>query len=81
MLAIERGAWRDTSTDFAVSFAQDELRYYWRREPFQEPARETLTFRNTRDQTAYPWAVPTASRTARTPRMIGDVFIEALQLG
>lgn len=58
VLAIERGAWRDTSTDFAVSFAQDELRYYWRRELFQEPARETLTFRNTRDQTALPMGRP-----------------------
>ena len=28
VLAIERGGWRDTSTDFAVTFAQDELRYY-----------------------------------------------------
>jgi gluconate 2-dehydrogenase alpha chain len=27
VLAIERGDWRDTSTDFAVTFAQDELRY------------------------------------------------------
>jgi len=26
VVAIERGGWRDTSTDFAVTFAQDELR-------------------------------------------------------
>ena len=54
VLAIERGGWRDTSTDFAVSFAQDELRYYWRRALFEEPARETLTFRNDPSETALP---------------------------
>ena len=51
---IERGGWRDTSTDFAVTFAQDELRYYWRHALFEEPARETLTFRNSAGQTALP---------------------------
>jgi gluconate 2-dehydrogenase alpha chain len=54
VLALERGSWRDTPTDFAVTFIQDELRYYWRRELFQEPARETLTFRNNTSQTALP---------------------------
>ncbi len=54
VLALERGQWRDTPTDFATTFAQDELRYYWRRELFQEPARETVTFRNDRDQKALP---------------------------
>ena len=37
-VALERGGWRDTSTDFAVTFAQDELRYMWRGHLFQEPA-------------------------------------------
>jgi gluconate 2-dehydrogenase alpha chain len=54
VVALERGGWRDTSTDFAATYAQDELRYYWRHALFQEPARETLTFRNTREQTALP---------------------------
>ncbi len=54
VLALERGPWRDTPTDFATTFAQDELRYYWRHELFQEPARETLTFRNKPGQTALP---------------------------
>jgi gluconate 2-dehydrogenase alpha chain len=54
VLALERVAWRDTPTDFAVTFAQDELRYMWRRSLFQEPARQTLTFRNSMDQTALP---------------------------
>ncbi len=54
VLALERGGWRDTTTDFATTFIQDELRYYYRYELFQEPARETLTFRNTTNETALP---------------------------
>jgi gluconate 2-dehydrogenase alpha chain len=54
VVAIERGGWRDTSTDFAVTFAQDELRYYWRQALFEETRRETLTFRNSTSQTALP---------------------------
>jgi gluconate 2-dehydrogenase alpha chain len=54
VLALERGGWRDTTTDFATTFIQDELRYYYRRELFQEPARETLTFRNNGNETALP---------------------------
>jgi gluconate 2-dehydrogenase alpha chain len=54
VLALERGGWRDTSTDFAVTFAQDELRYFWRRALFQEPAQQTVTFRNAVQQTALP---------------------------
>ena len=38
VLALERGPWRDTSKDFATTFAQDELRYYWRHGMFQETA-------------------------------------------
>lgn len=54
VLALERGQWRDTPRDFAVTFAQDELRYYWRQALFQSPAHETLTVRNTVSQTALP---------------------------
>jgi gluconate 2-dehydrogenase alpha chain len=54
VLAIERGGWRDTTTDFATTFIQDELRYYYRYELFQEPVRETLTFRNSTSETALP---------------------------
>ncbi|MFO1340997.1 MAG: GMC family oxidoreductase [Burkholderiaceae bacterium] len=54
VLALERGAWRDTPTDFATTFAQDELRYYWRHALFQPPAHETLTVRNNASQTALP---------------------------
>lgn len=54
VLALERGPWRDTPTDYATTFAQDELRYYWRHGMFQETAQETLTFRNNSAQTALP---------------------------
>ncbi len=54
VLALERGAWRDTPVDFAPTFAQDELRYYWRHELFQPAAHETLTVRNNVGQTALP---------------------------
>src|SRR3954466_3591407 len=54
VLALERGGWRDTATDFAVTFAQDELRYYWRRALFQQPAQETLTFRKRTNEPALP---------------------------
>ena len=54
VVALERGGWRDTTTDFATTFIQDELRYYYRHELFQEPARETLTFRNNGNETALP---------------------------
>jgi gluconate 2-dehydrogenase alpha chain len=54
VLAVERGAWRDTPTDFAPTFAQDELRYYWRHELFERLAHETLTIRNNPGQTALP---------------------------
>ncbi|WP_127145494.1 GMC family oxidoreductase [Pelagibacterium montanilacus] len=54
VVAIERGGWRDTPTHFPPTIAQDELRYYWRHEMFQETARETLTFRNNPAQRALP---------------------------
>jgi len=54
VLALERGEWRDTPTDFATTFAQDELRYYWRHELFQRANHDTLTFRNKASETALP---------------------------
>ena len=54
VLALERGAWRDTVPDFATTHIQDELRYAVRHGLFERPARETLTFRNTSGQTALP---------------------------
>src|SRR5512142_2681802 len=54
VVAIERGGFRDTIPDFSPSTIQDELRYAVRNELFEEPERETLTFRNTMQQTALP---------------------------
>jgi gluconate 2-dehydrogenase alpha chain len=54
VVAIERGPWRDTATDFAPSYAQDELRYRIRHELFLRPDQMTFTFRNKPDGTALP---------------------------
>lgn len=54
VVAIERGAWRDTATDFPPASAQDELRYGIRLDLFQRPAQSTLTLRNKMNQTALP---------------------------
>jgi gluconate 2-dehydrogenase alpha chain len=54
VLALERGGFRDTVPDFAIPQIQDELRYAVRHEMFQEPARQTITFRNDRSQEALP---------------------------
>ncbi len=54
VVAIERGPWRDTATDFPPSYAPDELRYHIRHDLFLRPAQETLTFRNNASQTALP---------------------------
>ena len=54
VLALERGPWRDTPTDFATGFAQDELRYMWRHHLFQNLSDDTLTIRNTVNQEALP---------------------------
>lgn len=54
VVALERGCWRDTPTDFATTFAQDELRYMWRHHLFQNVSYDTLTIRNNTSQTALP---------------------------
>ena len=54
VLALERGAWRNTSTDFAVTSSQDEVRFRYRSELFEELSRGTLTFRNDPSQHALP---------------------------
>ena len=54
VVAVERGPWRDTATDFNIGTAADELRYGVRHELFLSPAQETLTARNRPDQTALP---------------------------
>ena len=55
VVAIERGPWRDTSSDFPVTYAQDELRYHIRHDLFLRPAQETMTVRHNVSQTALPF--------------------------
>ena len=54
VVAIERGPWRDTATDFPPTYSPDELRYAMRHDLFLRPTRTTLTFRNNTSQTALP---------------------------
>ena len=54
VLALERGIYRDTVPDFATTHIQDELKYAVRNSMFEDPKRETLTFRNSMEQTALP---------------------------
>jgi gluconate 2-dehydrogenase alpha chain len=54
VVAIERGPWRDTATDFPPTYAQDELRYHIRHDLFLRPAQQTMTFRTNASQTALP---------------------------
>jgi gluconate 2-dehydrogenase alpha chain len=54
VIAIERGPWRDSPTDFPPTYMQDELRYRIRHELFLSPAQNTFTFRNKTSQTAQP---------------------------
>jgi gluconate 2-dehydrogenase alpha chain len=54
VLAFERGGWRDTVPDFSPAHVQDELRYAVRKQGFEQPAQESLTFRNNGAQVALP---------------------------
>ncbi|WP_347710884.1 GMC family oxidoreductase [Bradyrhizobium sp. CB1650] len=54
VVAIERGPWRDTASDFPPAYAQDELRYAVRLDLFLRPQQQTMTFRNNARQTAMP---------------------------
>ena len=54
VVAIERGPWRNTATDYPPNYDQDELRYRIRHELFLQPAQTTFTFRNKMTQTALP---------------------------
>src|SRR5919204_153134 len=54
VIAIERGPWRNTATDYPPGYAADELRYRIRHELFLRPEQTTFTFRNKMNQTALP---------------------------
>jgi gluconate 2-dehydrogenase alpha chain len=44
VVAIERGPWRDTATDFPPNYAPDELRYAVRLDLFARTAQPSLSF-------------------------------------
>jgi gluconate 2-dehydrogenase alpha chain len=54
VVAIERGAWRDTTNNFPTTIDTDELRFATRRALMQPLSVETMTFRNRPTQTALP---------------------------
>ena len=54
VVAIERGPWRDTASDFPISYAQDELRYRLQHQLFLQPSQTSVTFRHNANQTALP---------------------------
>ena len=54
VVAIERGPWRDTASDFPISYAQDELRYRLQHQLFLQPSQISVTFRHNANQTALP---------------------------
>ena len=54
VVGLERGDPRDTVPDFQGPYMHDELRFAVRKGLMQDNTRETVTFRNQRDQTALP---------------------------
>ncbi|MDF1897234.1 GMC family oxidoreductase [Rahnella contaminans] len=54
VVAVERGPWFETATDFPPSIDTDELRWDTRRSMLLPPAVETTTFRNNITQQALP---------------------------
>ena len=54
VVGLERGPMRDTHPDFEVPAVHDELKYAVRHELAQDVSRETLTFRNSLQETALP---------------------------
>ncbi|MBP0616458.1 GMC family oxidoreductase [Jiella mangrovi] len=54
IVALERGPWRDTATDFNIAYMQDELRYAIRKDLFLHASEEAMTMRNNTSETALP---------------------------
>ena len=54
VVALERGANRSTNPDFSIPLIRDELKFAVRHSLAQNPARDTLTFRNRQSETALP---------------------------
>ena len=87
VVAIERGPWRDTATDFNIGYMQDELRYAVRKDLFLQPALEAMTMRNNVDARrrcrcaitapscrATAWAAPACTGTASYWRFFPSDF-------
>lgn len=54
VVALERGPWRDTASDFSPAVQADELRFAIKKDLFLQPAQEAVTFRNKPSDTALP---------------------------
>jgi hypothetical protein len=54
VLCLERGRMIDPQTDFVMPYVHDELKYDRHSDIFQNLSRETITFRNTMNETALP---------------------------
>src|SRR5882757_9506207 len=54
VVGLERGPMRDTVPDFQSPAIHDELRFAIRKALMQDNVKETVTFRNSADQTALP---------------------------
>lgn len=54
VVALERGRMRKTDPDFSVPLIRDELRFATRHGLMQNPARDTITFRNRQSEAALP---------------------------
>jgi len=54
VVGLERGDFRNTNPDFLTPGVHDELAYAIRNKLFQNPARDTLSFRNNVRETALP---------------------------
>ena len=72
VVAIERGPWFETATDFPPSVDTDELRWDTRRSMLLPPAIETTTFRTTARKPRCrpaPWNATTAGATRPATRL------------
>jgi gluconate 2-dehydrogenase alpha chain len=54
VVGLERGDFRNTNPDFLAPGVHDELAYISRNKLFQDPSRDTMTFRNAVRETALP---------------------------
>lgn len=54
VMGFERGAWRDTASDFNIASVTDELRYVIRQELMLRTRQNTCTMRNKPSETALP---------------------------